>query len=646
MKPSKLYSYTIMPLLMEHLEEICQDIKMQVDSGIASCALFSMTLVPEGNPPANKAKILCQKYAKFKKRLDELGVESGILVQATVGHGWILGDMFPYQPHVNFTDGIATRVACPCDEGFKQYIYDAIKTVAEAGPGTIMIDDDFRLIWFKGEGCACPLHMERFNREAGTELTGEELWKAVNERTPLAKKYTDIFIKTQKESLLEGARLMRDAIDSVDPTLHASYCCCGNNAEFASEIATILAGKGNPVMVRINNGNYTHAGPRYFSRVFHRCRTQIEKLKGKVDIILAETDTCPQNRYSTSASSLHTHFIGSILEGANGAKHWITRLLDYEPQSGVAYRKKLSTYHGFYERLNQLTPSLKWRGCRIHTPCEPDFTYGRVKEEWDGWSYCVLEKMGIPMYFSGENGGVCCLEGDVDTRLSDEKILDILKGPAFIASDTAKNLVSRGFSQYLGVDVREWTGKQPVNEYIKSSHRYTKIQMQLKELIPLYPEVEELSEVLNTTDHQSYERLFPGVTSYKNSLGGQIFVFAGTPVAEFHLSTAFSFLNYSRKEQLIGMLKRTAELPLYFPGDEEVYLKCADMDDQRLFAALFNLGLDPIDQIKLVIEREVKGIEVLLPNGSTQNVAFTNEGSTYTLNLPLYTLEPVILFIK
>ena len=73
----KLFSYTIMPLDMEHLEEICQDIKEQFDSGICSCALFSMTLVPEGNPPADKASILCKKYDKFKARLDELGVPSG-----------------------------------------------------------------------------------------------------------------------------------------------------------------------------------------------------------------------------------------------------------------------------------------------------------------------------------------------------------------------------------------------------------------------------------------------------------------------------------------------------------------------------------------------------------------------------------------
>ena len=71
---SKLFSYTIMPLDLLHLEEICQDIKMQHDKGIADMALFKMTLVPEGNPPADKATIYCEQYGKFKKRLDELGL--------------------------------------------------------------------------------------------------------------------------------------------------------------------------------------------------------------------------------------------------------------------------------------------------------------------------------------------------------------------------------------------------------------------------------------------------------------------------------------------------------------------------------------------------------------------------------------------
>lgn len=646
MKNKKLNSYSIMPLDLKHIDEICNDIKEQYEKGIATCALFSMTLVPEGNPPSDKVGTLCGKYEKFQNKLNSMGLKCGVLVQASVGHGWVLGEMFPYQSHVNFNDGKSVGSVCPCDEGFRDYIYNVMKTIASYNPECIMVDDDFRLIWYKGEGCACPLHMERFNKEAGTNLTKEELWNIVNQRTELSKKYTEIYIKTQRDSLLETARVMREGIDSVNSKLPASYCCCGNNAEFAYEIASILAGEGNPVTVRINNGNYTPTGARYFSRIFQRAATQIAKLKGKVDVVLAETDTCPQNRYSTGAMSLHTHYTGTILEGANGAKHWITRLLTYEPESGKAYRRILSKHSGFYEKLAELTPTLKWRGCRIHTPSTPDFTYGRIKEESDGWSYCVLERMGIPMYFSSEMGGVLCLEGDSDAWFTDEEIKELFKRPLFLASDTAKNLIDRGFGKYIGVDVRKWQGATPINERFQSNGKLTKVQMKTQELVPLNDDVIIDSYVVNTVDYTSYKELFPGTTIFKNELGGITFTFSGTPVANFSLTEAFSFLTYSRKEQLVNMLKMANELPLYYTGDEEVYLKCADMENGDIFCALFNIGLDPIEKIELECSFTPTKIEYLTPDGERETVNYKLNGERVEIDMSANTLTPVILFLK
>ena len=110
--------------------------------------------------------------------------------------------------------------------------------------------------------------MKRFNELADTSLTREELWKYVTDESEKGKKYKDIYVETQKESVLKVARIMRDAIDSIDPTIPGSYCCVGAEAEFAAEIAEIIAGEGNPRIVRINNGNYTAPGSRYFSNSF------------------------------------------------------------------------------------------------------------------------------------------------------------------------------------------------------------------------------------------------------------------------------------------------------------------------------------------------------------------------------------------
>ena len=435
--------YSIMGLDTDHVDEICADIKEQYEKGIMTCALFNMTLVPEGDPPADKVGSLCEKYAVFKEKLSAMGIPNGVLVQATIGHGWVLGAMFPYQRYLGLVNGVEENVVCPYDDGFKNYIYNVMRTIASYAPDHIMVDDDFRLIGRTGGGCACPIHMKRFNELAGTEFSREELLEKLREDTDGTSEYTRIFLETQKESLVETAKVMRAGIDSVDPKIPGSFCTVGNNAEFCDEIAAVLAGDGHPVIVRVNNGNYTPAGARFFSGTFFRAAAQIAKLKNKVDICLAETDTCPQNRYSTGAMSLHTHFTGSILEGARGAKHWITRLKCYEPRSGIAYRKILSKHSGFYTALADIVKDIKWHGCRIPVLKEPVFKLGKQfyvgEDSYSGWGECVLERFGLPMYFSAENGGVLCLEGDV--LLSDSEILEALKGPVFIASDSAEQLI-------------------------------------------------------------------------------------------------------------------------------------------------------------------------------------------------------------
>lgn len=638
--------YSIIPLDTEHIDEICKDIKMQYDSKIATMPLFMMVLVPEGNPPVNKAKILCESYKMFKNKLDKMGVPSGVLVQATIGRGGKLSEKPPFTAYTDLNDGMAKEVMCPYDEGFRKYIYDSIKTIASCAPAHIMIDDDFRLMGRPGEGCACHLHMKRFNELAETELTREELYKILVDGSN--KKFHDIYVGTQKESLVQTAKIMRSAIDEVDPLIPGSFCCVGSNAEFAYEIAAELAGKDNPVVVRVNNGMYTAPGARGLSSAFQRAAAQIEKLKGKADVILAETDTCPQNRYSTGAMTLHSHFTGSILEGVGGAKHWLTRLHAYEPESGKAYRRILSKYSGFYRSLSEVVPSLKWCGCRIPVKKNAEYIFGKNKRSADGrngWCACVLERMGIPVYMSSENTGVLCLEGDV--FLTDEQLRAAFKNPMLVASDSAEQLIKRGLGKFLGVDVRELQGDNPDTEIIPSPVKnHVAVQYNIKELVASSDKTRELSAVYHSVDGVNAAKLFPAVTEYKNELGGASVVFCGTPNAPYDFKTAFSFLNYTRKCQLIDILKRFDAVPIYYPNDEEVYLRAAETADGNLFAAVFNIGLDPIEKLELVCADEIDEIYIMLPDGSRKPIEFTFTNGRYVLACPCLTLEPVVLFLN
>lgn len=643
----KMYNFSIMPLDTMHLTEICDDIRDQYRRGISNLALFMVKLVPEGIPPINKAMLECEKYDLFRDELTKSGHECGILAQATIGHGYPLNNIFGFQQYTSLMTGVQIPVVCPYDAGFRDYIKNAMYTLASHQPACIMVDDDFRLLSRGERGCACPLHMAEFNRRAGTNLTREELFEIVKDTSKEEnRRYKKIFEDTQKDSLIGAAIAMRAGIDAVNPKIQGSFCACGYDP--SGEIARVLAGEGNPSILRVNNSNYTASGARNLSEYMFRAAKQMTLLSNKVDVYLAETDTCPQNRYSTGAQSLHAHFTASILEGVNGAKHWITRMTDFEPASGKAYRRILAKNYAFYETLSALVPKLKWLGCKIPLPLESGFNFNdRPNPIIDnGWGTCVLERLGLPMYYSADAGGAAFIDNGYDYDFTDEEIYELFKGTVFLASGAADALIKRGFGKLIGVQIRDWNGKNISGEKLNVNGKCCTGQVGAKELVISSEKTIADSYAYHIPDGKTKELLFPASTIHKNEIGGTTIVFSGTPNTEFTYSTAFSFLNESRKRQFLKMLKDSDNLPVYYPEDAEVYLKAAKTVDGNLFCAFFNLGFDILDEIPLVTDHNVNGIEILMEDGMWKEVEYRKEGTCYTIRSKAYTLNPVMLMLK
>lgn len=643
-----MYLFSIIKADVEHIDEICEDIKQQYEKGVCTCALFSFTLVPEGDPPIPKAEMMCEQFDMFKERLEPFGIKCGILVQASIGHGYKLNVPFGFRHRVRAKDGSDNLYSvCPTDKNFQEHFKHVMAVLASHDPAHIMLDDDFRLINFGGNGCVCEEHMRRFAEQAGKEMTREEIVAHCEGETEEDKKYRDIFVSVQLESLKECARAMREGIDSVDPTIQGSFCCVGDGCEAAADIAGILAGKGNPVILRINNGRYTPKGARELSSAFLRAANQmaVVRKQGHVDHFLAETDTCPQNRYSTGAQPLHSHFTGSILEGVSGAKHWITRLATFEPRSGLAYRKKLGENFGFYNALSDMVPNLKWRGGRIPLANEPDYAF-KYRASGNAWLTCVLERLGLPVYLSENTGETAFLSGGNHVRFEDEKIKEMLSHTLFLDGGAVNGLYNRGFGEYLGVEPREWTGKNISGEYFKAEDRICKAQIGAKELIPVDDTVKVDSYCYHIPDGKTKEYLFPAVAIYKNKLGGTVISFCGNTATEFTYTQAFSFLNETRKNQLIRLYNEYGDNPVYYPDDAEVYLKAADCPDGSLMCAFFNIGLDNLDEITLCAKKIPSVIEYLKPDGTREECEFTVENGIITVHRPAYILNPEILFLK
>ncbi len=642
-----MYNYSIMHLDTEHLEEICQDIRYQYENGITDCALFAMTLMPEGTPVVPKAEQLGARYALFRDRLLQDNVPSGILVQASIGHGYSLNERAPYQRYVNLTDGEEVDVACPYGEGFQEYISHVMEVLAGYRPQVIMVDDDFRLVNCRGgKGCACPLHMAEINRRTGRTLTREELYAHVMGDSEEDECIREIYLEVEQDSLRVAAKAMRAGIDRVDPSLPGLFCCVGNACEAAVDIATTLSGEGNPVAVRVNNGNYTPQGARYVSTHMYRAAVQmsIMRAQGHVDAFLAETDTCPQSRYSTGAQSLHTHFTSTILEGASGAKHWITRG-SFEPASGKAYRKILVKNAGFYQALVELVPQLKWVGC--HIPLTSVSDYALKNEPWlPGWTSYVMERLGIPLYFSENNDGVAFLDGFGDQGFTDAQLEEMFRGTVFLDGAAAERLNARGMTGYIGVKTAEWKGAKITGEQLYTVPFRVGTQVGARQLIPVDDTVQADSMNFHVVGTNPREDLFPGTTVYKNPIGGTTVTFCGNTKAQFNHLEAFSFLCEGRKQQLINLMKRYVDLPVYYDSDEEMLMKAAYTPDEELFCALINQGFDPVEEIRLVCDKPVSRVQQLRPDGSRADVDFRVEDGVLVVGAPAYTLDPVVLFLK
>ena len=76
-------------------------------------------------------------------------------------------------------------------------------------------------------------------------------------------------------------------------------------------------------------------------------------------------------------------------------------------------------------------------------------------------------------------------------------------------------------------------------------------------------------------------------------------------------------------------------------------IKCnKELPEGELFCALFNLGLDPIEEIVLYCGKIVERVQMLQPDGSRVDVTFRMEEGNVIIDAPAYTLNPVILFLK
>lgn len=648
-----MYNYSMMPLNDSHFEEVVADIKDQYMRGVTTCPMFIMTLVPEGDECSAWDKVgpMCEKYERFRDALAEDGVPSGVLIQASLGHGYDINPA-PFTRFVGLRDGEKQKVYCPLDEKFLAHFKGVVKRIAESKPSAIMLDDDFRLLMRPGGGCACHLHLAEFEKRTGKNWTREQLLSHVESHSA-DDPITVAFIDTQRDSLVGAARVFREAIDEVDPTIQGINCTSGDVCEAVDLTNPEFCGKGNPTMVRVPCGTYAPVSVRGFSNIMRRAAVCTTKLKkAGIDIILGETDTIPFNRYGKNARYLHSHYTVAILGGVRGAKHWITRTSAWEPRSGKAFRDILAKHRRFYDALADHVDGIEWVGANSAFLVQERYDYtlkNAAQYHENYWASKCFERLGLPFYFAepARSASLTFLEDNIVTHMSDAEIRAVFEGTVCMTSEVAQDLIERGYGELLGVLVKEWEGELPKGEMFAFDNSATCTKQKDSRMIKVENDkVETLSWLYRPVDGEK-KKLSPAVTVLDRGDGKLSVVFSGTPNAHHNYMEGFSFLNESRKRQLIDVFSRAHALPIYYDGDEEMLLCAGKIKDGRLLATFINLGYDPLEELDVVLDFTPEKITMLNPEGNEIDVDYrlTDDGKIKVMTEaePMY---PLILILK
>lgn len=608
---------------------------------------YSMSLHPENEDVMKKPKCFAEAFLRLQQKLRNDDIEVGILVQSLMGHGWF-GQMITKHPWV-FTINITGKTVyrhCMLDTNFRQYVSETIRMMAQCHPAFFLVDDDVRLLNNSANGpeCFCPLHMKLFNEASPRKMSSDELREYLKQSKwddPLIKIFEDI----REKSLRDFAQLIRDSIDSVDDSISCGYCSGGAEYVMMGEIARILAGK-NRSFLRIHNSNFSEGDPKDFITVAYHTAFCV-KAAGKVDDLLDESDTCPHDRYSKSAISMHAHIVGGILNGLTGAKLWIANMKEKMPSEGREYEQILGAHRNFYDVLQQEVADLKWQGPLTILPdARYHYTPARFSSfyRWKDWQTFMLNRYGMPGRFdSYDPSAVVLLTGDMIEYLSDEKLKQILSGKALLDGYAALEIAKRGFASYLGVS--------PVQKEYRSTYETTRSTGRKMSFIndfsfPMLTDPDPKTEILSDLKLAEFrgspvaETVAPGTVFYKNEHGGEI-VTAAMGIATF-------FLNGPSPAQKLFLLEVLSKLdpetvPVYEVSDQPVYLRCGLRKDGSYLVAVVNLSFDEMEKIQLRCRRQVRKVELLNGSGEWGQIPFSWIGDTAEIGKTVKCYESVIL---
>lgn len=634
MATSSMLMINIVPVFEDHVEFAVSEIRRQArEVGLHRFAL-SMSFHPEGTPARDKIGRLTALIRQVREGLADADVELGVLIQSTMGHGWngkVPLTNEPWQKIVRL-DGSESPRMCPLDPGFSDYIHDCIAAVVREHVAFMLVDDDFGL---RDGECFCPLHIAACNKALGKDYSFEDYRKMIEER-PWDDPEVMTVSRLRRDTILPLARIIRAAIDEVDPDLRCGFCTPYAGHGAAQDIALALAGKTRP-FVRVNNNVYGMTPSLVLPHIVastHRVRYLMPQIPDVID----EADTFPQNYYSESAAAFHTHVTLAFLDGLVGCKLWTSEFNNpVDTGSQRDYERYLKEYMPFYREILRSVDGIRWKGVsetlfRPETALHPTC----LNEALPGvdWNIQQVGCYGFPVRYEAPSAeGIYAISVREAEMMTDDEIRLLLSGALLVDSFSAKKLTKRGFAAELGVEATDG-GDDFVFSGMMKEDRHALLK-------PIAEDLEVASYFTQGgARSDTFRRVAPSMTFYRNSLGGRVVVTGWTPSMPFYKTT-----RPPRRITLQRALDFLEGGPVEMGAEtgRQVLVRHGVMKDGAELVAFINLSFDSFDGLPTRLVREPVSVERLLPSGEWEPLGWERtDGEHVRLEVKSVICDPIV----
>lgn len=583
---------------------------------------------------------LGHKILEVKNELSNYDIEIGWWCVTTIriGNGRFQG--------IIRADGSQVEESpCPLDQNFKREFCDYVGVVAEiAKPFWINFEDDFHL----SGGCFCPLHLEEFAKRQDRFYYRDELVSILKENDPKRFPFIDQWNELKRDSLASMALAIREKVDEFQPETRLCLCQSGSSerdGNFTQAVTQAFAGNTTPV-VRVFGSSYLSDDPVGIPKHIFNSLYQRQHLPSNFELI-HESDTFPHTRFFMSSSKLKSFMTAALTYGIDGSLLYITQYLE-SPLEEAGYRNMYRKESVRFLAIKEAVADCEIEGCEIYR--KPNSSYN--------WTN-VTGRLGIP--HTSKGGKVKLISGKIIEKLSDEEIINLLKGSVFLDGQAAFLISERGFSELIGAElsVREETVLPPFYEGVRNPEKYNNIDNRLMynyvwafakqnkkaffEIKPL-PGSEVITEFLNSRN----EVFYPALTRFRNKLGGRIAIMSFNLDDSYVNTRSISLFNYTKKELMRQMIEWLGDepLPVYIndvPNAFCIYSPSKKKD----FAIVVVTGLnsDTFDSFTMDVSPLWKNARFQLLNdkGKWTKADVRKNGHSVKINAELAVMSPVVL---